>query len=99
MMSNNLFSKYSQQLDRIALEQMLAVARGDNKADIRIDNVRILDLVNGGWREGPIVLSGSTIAGIGPEYAEASAERVIDAMGATAVPGFIDASVVYYFTL
>lgn len=91
MMSNNLFSKYSQQLDRAELEQMLAVARGDNKADIRIDNVRVLDLVNGGWREGPIVLSGSTIAGIGPEYVDAPAVRVIDAMGATAVPGFIDA--------
>lgn len=90
-MSNNLFNKYSQHLDRAQLEQMLAVARLDKPADIRIDNVRILDLVNGGWRDGPIVLSGETIAGVGPEYADAPAERVINARGATAVPGFIDA--------
>ena len=90
-MSNNLFNKYSQHLDRAQLEQMLAVARSDKPADIRIDNVRVLDLVNGGWRDGPIVLSGETIAGVGPEYTDAPAERVIDARGATAVPGFIDA--------
>ena len=40
---------------------------------------------------GPIVIKGRYIAGVGAEYADAPALQRIDARGATAVPGFIDA--------
>lgn len=70
---------------------MLAVSRGDAVADYIIDNVSILDLINGGEISGPIVIKGRYIAGVGAEYADAPALQRIDARGATAVPGFIDA--------
>lgn len=70
---------------------MLAVSRGDAVADYIIDNVSILDLINGGEISGPIVIKGRYIAGVGAEYADAPALQRIDARGATAVPWFIDA--------
>ncbi len=70
---------------------MLAVSRGDAVADYIIDNVSILDLINGGEISGPIVIKGRYIAGVGAEYTDAPALQRIDAHGATAVPGFIDA--------
>ncbi len=70
---------------------MLAVSRGDAVADYIIDNVSILDLINGGEISGPIVIKGRYIAGVGAEYTDAPALQRIDARGATAVPGFIDA--------
>ncbi|WP_162625386.1 amidohydrolase family protein, partial [Escherichia coli] len=46
---------------------------------------------NGGEISGPIVIKGRYIAGVGAEYADAPALQRIDARGATAVPGVIDA--------
>lgn len=83
--------KHTQSLTREQTRQLLAVSRGDAVADMMIENVRILDLINGGEMPGPIVISGSSIAGIGPAYQDAAAIRRIDAHNAIAVPGFIDA--------
>ncbi|MGZ3809951.1 MAG: amidohydrolase family protein, partial [Bacteriovorax sp.] len=86
----SLAHKRTQTLNRGELEKVLAVARGDGIADVLIKNVKILDLINGEVVDSAIVLSGKTIAGIGLEYADAKAVNVIDALGLTAVPGFID---------
>ncbi|KKI45682.1 adenine deaminase [Hafnia alvei] len=83
-------NKHTQSLSREEMIRLLAVSRGDEAADCIIDNVRILDLINGGELLGPIVICGANIAGIGPAYAGAVAHRRIDANNAIAVPGFID---------
>lgn len=70
---------------------LLAVARSEAPADYRIDNVRILDLINGGEFPGPVVISGNAIAGVGTVYKDAPAHQVIDGKNAVVVPGFIDA--------
>jgi adenine deaminase len=86
----SLASKRTQALSRIELKKVLAVARGDELADILIKNVKILDLINGEVIESAIVISGKTIAGIGIEYGDSNAHKIIDGRGLTAVPGFID---------
>jgi len=90
MSKGNIGTKITQQLSREELKKVLAVARGDAPADKLIKNVKILDLVNGDTLDSAIVISGKTIAGIGPEYTDAEAKEVIDANGKVAVPGFID---------
>jgi adenine deaminase len=89
----SLANKRTQSLLRSELEKVLAVARGDAPADVIIENVKILDLINGGVFDSAIAISGKTIAGTGLEYLDPSAPkalRYIDAEGAVAVPGFID---------
>ena len=90
MSKQSLGSKKTQQLNREELKEVLSVARGDGEIDILIKNVKILDLVNGDSFESAIAISGKTIAGTGLEYLDQKAKRIIDAKGATAVPGFID---------
>ena len=86
----SLANKRTQSVSREQLKKVLEVARGEGVADLLIKNVRILDLVNGDMIQSAIAIKGNLIAGIGLEYAEAKAVRVIDAKGLTAVPGFID---------
>ncbi|UEH02611.1 adenine deaminase [Morganella morganii] len=76
---------------REEMTTLLAVARSEAPADYRIDNVRILDLINGGKFPGPVVISGNAIAGVGTVYKDAPAHQVIDGKNAVVVPGFIDA--------
>ncbi|HDF2344332.1 TPA: adenine deaminase [Morganella morganii] len=76
---------------REEMTTLLAVARSEAPADYRIDNVRILDLINGGEFPGPVVISGNAIAGVGVVYKDAPAHQVIDGKNAVVVPGFIDA--------
>ncbi len=76
---------------REEMTTLLAVARSEAPADYRIDNVRILDLINGGEFPGPVVISGNAIAGVGAVYKDAPAHQVIDGKNAVVVPGFIDA--------
>jgi adenine deaminase len=86
----SLAHKNTQQLSREELKSVLAVARGDAKADLLIKNIQILDLINGEKINSAIVISGQTIAGIGLEYQDSEAINTIDAKGLFAVPGFID---------
>jgi adenine deaminase len=85
-----LANKRTQTLTRIELQKVLAVARGDEPADVLIKNIKILDLINGGIVNSAIALSGKTIAGVGLEYNDARSFKIIDGNGMTAVPGFID---------
>lgn len=89
----SLSQKRTQTLSRDELKKVLAVARGENPPDLLIKNVKILDLINGGVFDSAIAISGKMIAGIGLEYCDSSqpkAIKEIDALGAIAVPGFID---------
>ena len=88
---NSEKNKHTRTPDRDALKKLLAVARSEEPADYRIDNVRILDLVNGGEFPGPVVISGTSVAGVGTVYKDAPAHQVIDGKNAVVVPGFIDA--------
>ncbi len=87
---NNAITHKFHYISRQERQELLAVARGEAVADYIIDNVILLDIINGGEMTGPIVTKGRHIAGIGAEYRYAPALRRIDAHGATAVPGFID---------
>ena len=82
--------KKNKDLSRGELKNLLAVARGDQEADLLIKNVKILDLVCGETLDSAIVLSNRHIAGVGKEYEDAKAKKVWDAQGSTVVPGFID---------
>lgn len=89
----SLASKRTQTLTRVELKHVLAVARGEERPDTIIKNVKILDLINGGIFDSAIAIAGKTIAGIGLEYLDLDAPKAheyIDAGGAVAVPGFID---------
>lgn len=86
----SLGQKNTQILSRTELKKVLAVARGEEIADLLIKNIKILDLVNGESISSAIIISGSTIAGIGLEYQDASALKIFDGKGLTAVPGFVD---------
>lgn len=71
-MNNSINHKFHH-ISRVEYQELLAVSRGDAVADYIIDNVSILDLINGGEISGPIVIKGRYIAGVGAEYADAPA--------------------------
>ena len=68
------------------MSHLLAVARGETKADLVFQNATVIDLVNGGEIKGNVAIAGDWIAGIG-DY---EGLKVIDCSGLTIVPGFID---------
>ena len=72
------------------LKKIIKVARGELSASLKIINANILDLINGGSFEASLVLCDDYIAGVGLECTDFPAEKTIDAMGMTLVPGFID---------
>ena len=72
------------------LPTLLAVARGDRPADIRLTNGRVVNVLTEEVEETDVVLSGPRIAGIGPGY---EAEETVDLAGQYLLPGFIDAHV------
>ncbi len=53
-------------ISRQQRQEILAIARGEAVADYLIENVVILDLINGGEIAGPIAIKGRYIAGIVP---------------------------------
>ena len=72
------------------LPTLLAVARGDRRADIRLTNGRVVNVLTEEVEETDVVLSGPRIAGVGPGY---RAEETVDLAGRYMLPGFIDAHV------
>lgn len=83
-------AKHTQEIERQQLLDILAVARDGATADLRIDNVKILNLLAGGYLDGPLVVKHGTIVGFGKEYVKQAATKVIDGEGKVVVPGFID---------
>ena len=74
----------------IDLPTLLAVARGDRPADVRLTNGRVVNVLTEEVEETDLALSGPWIAGIGPGY---DALETVDLGGRFVLPGFIDAHV------
>jgi adenine deaminase len=74
-------------MDRSAL---LAVARGDQPADLLLRNGQVVNVFSGEIETGDIAIAYGRIAGIGAGY---QARQVIDLHGAYVTPGLIDAHV------
>lgn len=70
---------------------LLAVSRGDAPADLAIAGARVVNVFSGEILTGTLLLHGHRIAAVLPEGARFDAARTIDAGGAYAAPGFIDA--------
>ena len=67
--------------------ERIAVARGDNPADLLLTNARIINTFTGSIEEGNIAIYGDRIAGIG-DYS--TAKETIDLKGAYLAPGLIN---------
>ncbi len=71
------------------LRKRLAVARGDEPADLILRGGRVLSVFTREWLDGDVAVVDGAVAGIG-SY---EADRVLDVSGKYVVPGFIDAHV------
>src|SRR5437763_10903227 len=71
------------------LARRLAVARGDDPADVVVHGGRVLSVFTREWLDVDVAIADGWIAGLG-EYA---GDEVVDAAGGYVVPGFIDAHV------
>ena len=71
----------------MALEELIAVARGDAPGDILLSNARIVNVFTSEVEEGDVVLFEGRIAGVGRDY---HARQVVDLGGAYLLPGFIN---------
>src|SRR5215210_8796403 len=69
------------------LARRLAVARGDEPADLIVHGGRVLSVFTREWLDADVAICDGMIAGLG-EYA---GTETLDADGAYVVPGFIDA--------
>src|ERR687885_312693 len=69
------------------LARRVAVARGDEPADVVVRGGRVLSSFTREWLDGDVAIADGWIAGIG-DY---DGEEVVDAAGRFVVPGFIDA--------
>jgi N-acyl-D-amino-acid deacylase len=73
----------------VALALAVAVGAAGADFEVLIKNARIVDGTGNGWYRGDIGIAKGRIAAVGM-LAGKSAERVIDARGRVAAPGFID---------
>jgi adenine deaminase len=71
----------------MALEQLIAVARGDAPGDLLLANAHIVNVFTSEIEEGDVVLFDGRITGVGRDY---RARRVVDLKGAYLLPGFIN---------
>src|SRR5512132_4180938 len=69
------------------LERRVAVARGDEQADLVIRGGRLLSVFTREWLGGDLAMADGAVAGLG-EY---EGKETLDASGRYVVPGFIDA--------
>src|SRR5215212_2973514 len=69
------------------LTRRVAVARGDEPADLVIRGARVFSVFTREWLEGDLAIADGYVAGLG-EY---EANEILDAAGKYVVPGFVDA--------
>jgi adenine deaminase len=74
----------------MALSQIVAVARGDEPADLVLTNARLVDVFSGRIERTEIAIAGSSVAGVGAGY---RGRQLVDLGGCYVCPGFIDAHV------
>jgi adenine deaminase len=74
----------------VKIRDLIPTALGERRADLIIENGRILNVFTGELEQQSIAIHRKRIAGVG-DYTDA--ERVIDAGGRIILPGFIDAHV------
>lgn len=72
------------------LPELLAVARGDQPADLLLQNARIVNVFSGRVEDGDVAIHEGRIAGMGPGY---HAQAQVDLRGAYLAPALIDAHV------
>lgn len=72
------------------LPRTLAVARGDEPADLLLRNARLVNVLSGEIHPADVAVAGPLIAGVGDGY---KARREIDLGGRFLCPGFLDAHV------
>ncbi|OYD14941.1 adenine deaminase [candidate division WOR-3 bacterium JGI_Cruoil_03_51_56] len=70
------------------LQSLVAVARGDEPADLLLRNGQVVDVFTGEVRRANVVLKDGLIAGVGFGYEKA--RKVLDISGQFLAPGFID---------
>lgn len=73
------------------LLSLIKVAKGEKQGSLLIRNCQLLNLFTGELEETNILIFDNYIAGIGKEYEEG--ERVIEAKGLYALPGFIESHI------
>jgi adenine deaminase len=69
------------------LARRLAVARGDERADLVLRGGRVLSVFTGELLPADVAICGEHVAGVGPGYEGA---EVVDVSGLILLPGFID---------
>lgn len=72
------------------LERLIAVARGEEAADLVLTDGKVIDVVSGEVRRTSIAVAGGLIAGLGDGY---RGREAVDLRGRYVSPGFIDAHV------
>jgi adenine deaminase len=72
------------------LPELLAVARGDEPADLRLAHARVVDVFSGEIEETSVAIAGGRIAGLGDGY---RSRETVDLEGRYLAPGLIDAHV------
>ena len=74
----------------MGLTRFLAVARGDEPADVVLRNGRVVNVFTGEILDADIAIAGDTITGVAPDY---EARQEIDLQGRYVCPGLIDSHV------
>ncbi len=77
-------------MNRETLLHLLAVARGDEPADVLLTNVHVVNVFTGEVLDASVALAGETIAAVGRGY---TGKTTLDLGGHYLVPGLIDAHV------
>jgi adenine deaminase len=74
----------------MSMERVIAVARGDEPADLVLENAKVVDVVSREIRPMGIAIADGLVAGLGEGY---RGRTVVDLRGRYVCPGFIDAHV------
>jgi len=74
----------------VSVERLIAVARGEEPADLLLKNGRLVNVLSGEIHPARVAIVDGRVAGLGGDY---RAHRVVDLAGRFICPGFIDAHV------
>ncbi|HOT90719.1 MAG TPA: adenine deaminase [Anaerolineae bacterium] len=77
-------------MNRETLLHILAVARGDEPADVLLTNARVVNVFTGEVLDADVAIAGETIAAVGTGY---TGKTTLDLHGQSLVPGLIDSHV------